>query len=106
MMRSPRSDNLVFWIGYDVYVMESGKEPILIGTGSLPVWHPHGKTIFYIEESSGLYQMISFDFPVEDQVMGGYYSASTIHLQPTLFFQSASRTVWAGITECKGRKYG
>jgi hypothetical protein len=73
-------------MGDEVYVMELGHEPILIGKGSQPVWHPDGKTLFYVEDG-GLYQTESLDVPVEDKVIGGYFSASTIHGQPGIFFK-------------------
>jgi Tol biopolymer transport system component len=86
IIRSPRSDTLVFWRKKEIFVLEIGKEPISIGKGSQPVWHPDGKTIFYIEES-GQYRIFSLDFPAGDQVIGGYFSSSTIHLQPGIYFK-------------------
>jgi len=85
MMRSPRSDDLVLWLGNEIYFMELGKEPILIGKGSHPVWHPNGKTILYVDEN-GIFQIKDFDIQVKDQAIGGNFTASTIHLQPTMFF--------------------
>jgi hypothetical protein len=86
IIRSPRSDSFVFWMGYDVYAMELGKEPVLIGKGSKPIWHPNGQTIFYTGEN-GFYNTKTMNFPMKDHFTGGYFNASTIHLQPDIFFK-------------------
>jgi hypothetical protein len=73
-------------MNHEVYIMESGKEPVIIGNGGLPVWHPDGKTVIYLGED-GLYTVKSLDIPVGDQIIGGNFSASTIPFQPRIFFQ-------------------
>lgn len=85
MVRSPRSDTLVYWLGYEIYVMELGSSPISIGIGSFPTWHPNGKTICYLDEQ-GLYQIRELDLQVADQIIGGGFTATTIPLGLEILF--------------------
>jgi Tol biopolymer transport system component len=85
MTRSPRSDTLVYWLGYEIYVMELGSSPISIGRGSFPTWHPNGKTICYLDEQ-GLYQIRELDLQVADQIIGGGFTATTIPLGLEILF--------------------
>jgi len=86
LMRSPKGDFFLYQLGYDIYVIDYGKEPILIGKGSKPVWLPDGKNVLYNDER-GQIQIVKLNFPVKNQVIGGNFSAITIHLQPDIYFK-------------------
>ena len=85
LMRSPRSDAFLYRSGVEIYVLEYGKQPFLIGKGSKPIWLTDGKTIIYYSETEQI-QSSTLNFVVKDQIIGGYLSNNVIHLQPDIFF--------------------
>jgi hypothetical protein len=65
--------------------MDEGQEPIFIGRGSRPIWHPDGRTIFYIDES-GIVQSTDTGFKVFDFAVKGNMSSRPYRFQPEIFF--------------------
>lgn len=85
LSRSPKSNALVFSLGRELFAMDEGQEPIFIGRGSRPVWHPDGRTIFYVDES-GIVQSIDTGFKVLDYAVKGNMSVSPVRFQPPIIF--------------------
>jgi hypothetical protein len=85
MQRSPRADVLVYQLGYEIYVMEYGKAPVLIGKGGKPAWLPDGKTVAYLDENGDV-QSYTLDIPLSEKPVGGDLGHSSIVLQPQFFF--------------------
>ena len=84
--RSPRSDTLVFNVGENLYTMELGQKPSLIGKGSNPLWHPNGMTIFYTDKND-VDQEVALQTAVIDQFAGGSFGVRSIQNQPKIFFK-------------------
>ncbi len=66
--------------------MEEGQEPIFIGRGSRPIWHPDGRTIFYTDES-GIVQSFDTGFKVFDYAVKGNISSRPVRFQPAINFR-------------------
>lgn len=85
LSRSPRSNALVFSLGPELFTMDEGQEPIFIGRGSRPIWHPDGRTVFYIDES-GIVQIVDTGFKVLDYAVKGNISSHPVRFQPSISF--------------------
>lgn len=91
LSRSPRSNALVFSLGPELFTLEEGHEPIFIGRGSRPIWHPDGRTIFYVDERGNV-QSFDTGFNALDYSVKGNIGSRPVRFQPAInFLQDGSQ---------------